>query len=226
MKISLTTIAVLIAVVTTPMLAEVITPQNVLEFSPAPDTAGGWSYNGAGVLSFDQGILIDTALDSNYDALVGAQVYLPTFQVGGIPSAPYTLTPLGNADIVIRSADNSTTYMTGTLGMGDLSTIGTVAGGFTQFQVDITNLFITHEGTALGSAALAILDNMKLPSLDFELSLQGGSGPGYFTFADMLDGGYSGGGGFSGAMSVPEPTTIALLGLGGLALIRKRRSLY
>jgi hypothetical protein len=39
----------------------------------------------------------------------------------------------------------------------------------------------------------------------------------------MLDGGCSGGGGFSGAMSVPEPMTIALLGFGGLALLRKRR---
>ncbi len=77
---------------------------------------------------------------------------------------------------------------------------------------------------ALGSAALALLDSLILPSLDFELSLQGGSGPGYFSFADMLDGGFSGGGGFSGAMSVPEPTTVALLGLGGLALIRKRRN--
>ncbi len=226
MKVSITFVAVMITILTAPMLADTVTPQRIVEFSPAPDTAGEWHYDGAGILSFDQDIAVDSALGSNYDALVGAHVFLPTFQVGGIPNAPYTLTPLGNADITIKSADNTTTYMTGTLGMGDLTTIGTVAGGFTQFQVDITDLFITHEGVALGSAALAILDNMKLPSLDFELSLQGGSGPGYFTFADMLDGGFSGGGGFSGAMSVPEPTTIALLGLGGLALIRKRRSLY
>ena len=82
----------------------------------------------------------------------------------------------------------------------------------------------THEGAALGSAAFAHLTQMKNPSLDFELSLQGGSGPGYFTFAQMLDGGHTGGRGFSGAMSVPEPTTIALLTFGGLALIRKRRT--
>lgn len=226
MKVSISLIAVTMAVFTAPILADSVVPVRIAEFSPAPDTAGEWHYNGAGVLSFDQDILIDSGLGSNYDALVGANVFLPTFLVGGIPGAPYSLTPLGSAEITIKSADSTTTYMTGTLGAGDLSTIGTVAGGFTQFQVDITELFITHEGTALGSAALQILENMKLPSLDFELSLQGGSGPGYFTFADMLDGGFSGSGGFSGAMSVPEPTTIALLGLGGLALLRKRRSLY
>ena len=116
MKISLTTIALLIAVTTTPMLAEVA--QNIVEFSPAPDTAGGWSYNGAGILSFDQDIVIDTALGSNYDALTGAHIYLPTFQVGGIPGTPYTLTPLGSPQITITSADNSVTYLTGTLGSG------------------------------------------------------------------------------------------------------------
>jgi hypothetical protein len=206
-----------------PAWADVITPQQVLQFSPAPDSAGEWNYNGVGVLSFDQDIVIDSALGSNGDALVGAHVYLPTFQVGGIPGAPYSLTPLGSNHITITSADNSVTYMTGTLGLGDLGTIGTVAGGYTSFQTDITDLFITHEGNALGSAALALLTNMRQPSLDFDLSLQGGSGPGYFTFAQMLDGGYSGSGGFSGAMSVPEPATIALLALGGVAALRKRR---
>ena len=224
MRISMTLTVALVAALTSPMLADIATPQRILEFSPAPDTAGQWHYNGAGILSFDQDIVVDTALGSNYDALTGARVYLPTFQIGGIPGSPYSLTPLGNSQIVIKSADNSVTYMTGSLAVGDLGTIGTVAGGYTQFQADISNLVITHEGAALGSAALAILQNMQLPSLDFDLSFQGGSGPGYYSFADMLDRGGMGAGGFSGAMSVPEPATIALLGLSGLAIIRRRRN--
>lgn len=69
-------------------------------------------------------------------------------------------------------------------------------------------------------ATLALLEHLQLPSLDLELSLQGGSGPGYSSFADMLDGG------FSGAMSVPEPTTIALLTMGSVVLVRGRRTTY
>jgi hypothetical protein len=223
MRTSIRLAAALTAVLAAPTLAITVLPARAVEFSPSPDAGGQWHYDGAGVLSFDQNIRIDSGLSSDYDALVGARVYLPTFQIGGIPNAPYALTPLGDAQIAITSADGSVTYMTGTLGAGDLGTIGTVAGGYTQYQADITNLVITHEGSTLGSQALALLEAMKNPSLDFELSLQGGSGPGYYSFAQMLDGGHTGGGGFSGAMSVPEPTTIALLAFGGFALIRRRR---
>jgi len=222
MKRSMTILTVLMAAFAAPVSAEIVTPVRMVEFSPDSGSAGQWHYNGAGTLSFDQSVRVDSALGSNGDSLVGAQVYLPTFQIGGIPQAPYMLTPLGNAQITVKSADGSTTYMTGTLGAGDLATMGTVAGGYTRFQADITDLSITHDGAALGSAALAVLNNMRQPSLDFELSLQGGSGPGYVSFAGMLDGSHGGRGGFSGAMSVPEPTTVALLGLGGLALIRRR----
>lgn len=224
MKRLLISITTVVALASTPILAGTETPQTIAAFSPSPDTAGEWHYSGAGVLSFDQDITVDAALGSNYDALVGAHIYLPTFEVTGMPDQPYTLTPLGSAEIRITSADNSVTYLTGTLDRGNLLTIGTVAGGFTDFQIDITDIFVTHEGTALGSAALAILENMQLPSLDFELSLQGGSGPGYYSFAAMLDGGFSGSGGFSGAMSVPEPATIALLALGGIVMTRRRRT--
>ena len=224
MRVSLTLTTLLLAALTSPMLADTVTPQQVLTFGPADGSAGEWYYNGAGVMSFDQDIVVDSGLAGNYDALVGARVYLPTFQVSGIPDAPYTLTPLGSSEITIRSADNSVTYMTGTLTISDLTTVGTVAGAYTQFQADITDVFITHEGSALGSSALEILENLSVTSLDFDLSFTGGSGSGYKSFADMLDRGGIGSGGFSGSMSIPEPATIVLLGLSGLTLVRRRRT--
>jgi hypothetical protein len=39
----------------------------------------------------------------------------------------------------------------------------------------------------------------------------------------MLSLGQTGMGGFSGSITIPEPATIALLGFGSLALLRKRR---
>lgn len=195
----------------------------VIEFSPDPSTAGNWSYNGAvGVLSFDQDIAVDKALSSTSDALTNAHVYLPSFYVAG-DSGVYTLTTLGSPNVRITDSTGSVTYMTGTLGNGYLNTIGTVAAGYSQFQSDITNVVITEQGQALGSGALDLLSYLSNPSLDFDLSLQGGSGSNYHSFAAMIDGGFSGTSGFSGSMSVPEPTTIALLGFGSLVLARRRR---
>jgi hypothetical protein len=212
-------ILALVVCVGTPAFA---TPS--IEFSPDPDTAGNWNYDGAGTLSFDQDIAVDKGMSSNADALVGALVYIPTFTVGGIPGGPYTLTPLGDSTIRIMSADSSDIYLTGTLNSGDLVPVGTIGAAYTNFQADITNVMVTAEGEALGSAALSAIIDSDIPALDFELSMQGGSGTNYKSLTEMLDGGHAGGNGFSGAMSIPEPTTIALLGLGSLALLRKRRS--
>jgi len=197
----------------------------VIEFSPDPFTAGNWSYNGeAGVLSFDQDIAVDKAVSSNSDALVNAHVYLPSFYVAG-NSGLYSLTTLGSNEVRITDSTGTVTYLSGTLSNGYLNTIGTVAAAYSQFQSDITNVVITQEGQDLGSGALDLLGYLQNPSMDFELSLQGGSGTNYHSFSAMIDGGFSGASGFSGALSVPEPTTIALLGLGSLALARRRRRL-
>ena len=195
----------------------------VIEFSPDPSTAGNWNYNGAiGVLSFDQDIAVDKALSSNSDAIVNAHVYLPSFYVSG-SSGLYSLTALGSSDVTFTDPTGTVTYMTGSLGNGGLVTIGTVAAAYSNFQTDITNIHITPEGEALGSGALDLLSYLSSPSLDFDMSLQGGSGANYNSFAAMIDGSFSGTGGFSGSMSVPEPTTMALLGFGSLAMARQRR---
>ncbi len=195
----------------------------VIEFSPDPSTAGNWTYNGAvGVLSFDQDIAVDKALSSTSDALTNAHVYLPSFHVSG-DSGMYSLTALGSSDVKLTDSTGTVTYMTASLGDGYLHTIGTVAAAYSQFQSDITNVVITEEGQALGSGALDLLSYLSSPSLDFDLSLQGGSGSNYHSFAAMIDGGFSGTSGFSGSMSVPEPTTLALLGIGSLAFARRRR---
>ena len=195
----------------------------VVEFSPDPVSAGNWNYNGATrILSFSQDVVVDRGVSSNSDALVGAKVYLPSLKVSGSDGV-YGLTPIGTPQIKITNASGSKTYLTGTLGGGDLSTIGTVAGAYTHFQSDITNVVITSQGHGLGSAALDLIAGMSHPSLDLQFSLDGGNGAKYHTFKTMIDGGFSGGSGFSGAMSVPEPASIALLGMGGLALVRRYR---
>ena len=194
-----------------------------IEFSPDAGTAGSWHYDGAGTLSFNQNVAVDKGMGSNADALTGSLVFIPTLTVSGSGSI-YEVKPIGSPTIMITSADMSSIYMMGNLGSGDLQTIGTVAGGYTQFKTDITNLVITDAGKALGSAALNMILYTQTCGLDFELSLNGGSGTNYRTFAQMLAGGYSGGNGFSGAMTIPEPATIALMGLGSLALLRKRKA--
>jgi hypothetical protein len=195
-----------------------------IEFSPDAGTAGGWNYDGAGTLSFNQDVAVDAAMGSNADALVGSLVYVPTLTVTGIPDGPYTLTPLGNSVITIRNEETHSIYLKGTLSSGDLVTVGTIGAAYTSFTADITNVYITDAGKALSSAVLSAIADSGVATLDFELSLQGGSGTNYHTLTEMLAGGYEGGNGFSGAMTIPEPATIALLGLGSLAWLRKRKA--
>jgi hypothetical protein len=218
MKKLLMIIFALLVLACTPAFA---TP--AIEFSPDSSTGGSWYYDGAGTLSFNQYIAVDAGMGSNADALTGALVYLPTLTVSGSGDT-YDVKPIGSPTIMITSADKSAIYMMGTLGSGDLITVGTVAAGYSSFTTDITNLVITDAGKLLGSAALNNILYSQTLGLDFELSLQGGAGTNYKTFAQMLAGGYSGGNGFSGAMSIPEPATMALLGLGSLVFLRKRKS--
>jgi len=195
-----------------------------LEFSPGSTggaSAGGWSFDGATTLTFSQAIQVDLVGGAGLDALVTslARVEVPTMTVSGIPGGPYML---DGGPVSITDALGTTIYMTGTLGIGDLVPVGTTAAEYTTYTADITAVTVTPAGLALGSDFLNYVDSVPAAQreLDFELSMQGGPPAG---FKHMLDSGMNGGDGFSGAMTIPEPATLLLLGLGGVCLVRRRR---
>jgi hypothetical protein len=194
-----------------------------IEFSPDADKAGSWSYDGAGTINFNQYVTVDRGLGSSTDPLTGSLVFVPTLSVGGTGDGPYTVKPLENSVLTIRSPEDLQIYFKATLGSGDLVPVGTIGATYSNFKADLTDIVITNAGKNLDSAVLDAILNSGTSTLDFELSLLGGSGTNYSSFSEMLDGGYTGSGGFSGAMTIPEPATIALLGLGTLAFIRKRK---
>ncbi|MBN2137249.1 MAG: PEP-CTERM sorting domain-containing protein [Sedimentisphaerales bacterium] len=196
----------------------------MIEFSPGiagGAGAGRWSYDGAGTLSFSQAIQVDLVNGSGGDALstLYALVEIPTMTVAGVPGGPYTLS---GGEIKITDSTGAVDYLTGQLGPGDLVPIGTTAVAYSSFAADITSVVVTTAGSALSSSALDYIAGVSEDQrhLDFELSLQGAS---LLGFKEMLDSGLAGSDGFSGAMTIPEPATLFLLGLGSLALLRYRK---
>jgi hypothetical protein len=195
-----------------------------IEFSPDSGKAGSWSYDGAGTLDFSQYVTVDRGLGSKTDALVGSLVFIPTLSVGVATPGLYTVKPLENTVLTVRNPDDLQIYMKATLGSGDLVPVGTIGAAYTNFKADLSNVVVTSAGKALDSAVLNAIINSGVATLDFQLSLLGGSGANYTTFSEMLAGDKTGSGGFSGAMTIPEPATLALLALGSLAFLRKRKT--
>ena len=122
----------------------------------------------------------------------------PALAGSGIEFSP----DAGSADnsiLTVRSADDSTIYPKATLGKGNMVPVGTIGASYTSFTTDLTDVYVTEAGKALGSAVLSAIVNSNITTIDFELPLQGRSETKYYNFTQMLAGGYVGGNSFSGA---------------------------
>lgn len=183
------------------------------------DAGGTWAYDGtAQTFSFNQPVGVGLVLDGTSDALISTNIFIPSLQVSAAaePIPGYltaTVTPLSPSEVVIKDG-NGNIVLKGDLDAGQLAAYGTTAGLYSLIQVDIT---ITDLTNAVDSD---FVNTLKMGEVfDFSLSLQGD-----VMIPDMIKNGDSvSGNTFSGGMSViPEPATLALLGLGGL-LLRKRK---
>jgi len=182
------------------------------------NTTGDWHINQPGdpadTIYFDQDIRVFRAMGDSTDPLTGAYVHISSMAVGGIPGGPYTL-----AGGTLSITDSGTpggetvTYLSGIVSDGDLVPVGTMSVGYTLFSADISNVTIDN---TIGSAALAVLENV-LP--DFHVAFTGAIAG----FKNVLDNTLPAEGSFSGAITAPEPATVAILAAGGLLLYRPRK---
>ena len=179
-----------------------------IQFSPGGATPGGWVYDGDVTLSFTQIVDIDAVEGATTDALFNQQVYIPDL----VFSNNYEIvTPAG--PIAIKDAGGNV-LLEGTLAAGDFVSFSTIGVRYAQYASDIVVTGVDH---TFGSD---FLNPIRVGTVfDFNLTLNTNE-----NFSDILGDGEEHGNGFSGSMDIiPEPTTIILLGLGSLALVRVRK---
>lgn len=191
------------------------------------DTGGYWAYTpsqvaGEGVFTFVQPIGVDDVQGAATDSLVNGFLYIPDLRVTNLTEVfpgmgIYTglLTPV-TSTIALKDSLGAD-ILTGTLTSGGVFTVGSSASMYPTFSVDIT---ITDLPNAINSQ---FIDSLQVGwGFNFDLTLQDSS----INLAQVIQNNQAvtQGGTLSGSMTtiIPEPATLAMLGLGCL-LLRKRR---
>ena len=187
-----------------------------IQFSPGGTSPGGWYYDGNSNFSFSQDIDIDFVLGLQTDTLYNQFVYLPNMTLSSYtPSAiPGVGTGVIQTGGIVQIKDGSNNLLlSGTLASGTFIAAFATSSFYPEILADI---HVDYVNNSINSDYLNIISVGTY--FDFNLSLQAST-----NFGTMIQGNQTGSDGFSGSMTViPEPMTIALLGLGGLLLRKKK----
>ncbi|HOK95876.1 MAG TPA: PEP-CTERM sorting domain-containing protein [Anaerohalosphaeraceae bacterium] len=183
-----------------------------IQFSPYGPT--GWSYNGNYTFTFGPQD-IDFVLGGQTDALFGQLVYLPDLTLSSyssiIPGVAGTGMFAGGGVLQIKDTAGNL-LAAGVLEEGSYAAVFTTSSAYPEVALDVT---ITQINNTIGSAYLSTLSvGMKW---DLNLSLQWNG-----SFDAMITSNGTGSDGMSGSLTIPEPATLVLLGLGALLSGRRK----